>query len=564
MGHLTILRRFLGRAFLLRACAERHASAFRLIALLLCIAALWPFATLAQDSRPAENPGKAVPSATLTRAAIERLKSTYKGEYSREGVEARRALSQKFMELAKDDSGVLREEDVFALLEEARELAIDGGDVQLSFDAIDKSAARFGGDGLVTKVQAVTRAASKTRDATRAANLEHAMELAENLLAIGDWAAASAVAEAGRSITKRVATIEASLLSKWRIVEQAVDVRCRVGRAEAVLRTEPLNPEANRTLGMHYCFEDVDLERGLAHLAASQVDELAGIAKRDLARPTTLSEQEALAESWRVWARPQKRQVRRVALDRARHWYGLALAQAESQDWIRVNKSLGTLSDDIHELAMLVFFNSRPDLRKLRQHVGRELYCVVTGSQHGRIWGSGEYTDDSDISIAAVHAGILRNGERGVVKVTVRAGADSYKGATRNGITSLDYVSFGGSYSVEAAMASVAGTTRALAADPGLLTSLRSKVGESFLFLVAADTGGTVYGTGLYTDDSKLSAAVVHAGLMKEGQQGVVKVTILPGAASYAGSEQNGVTSKSWNEYHRSFRIDAVRLLAKP
>ncbi len=106
------------------------------------------------------------------------------------------------------------------------------------------------------------------------------------------------------------------------------------------------------------------------------------------------------------------------------------------------------------------------------------------------------------------------------------------------------------------------GDPNAIAAstDPGNLTAYRGKVGQSFYFDVTGATEGTVWGNVIYTDDSTLAAAAVHAGVLSPGQRGVVKVTILPGRGSYAGTESNGVTSQPYGEWPGSYSVEASDL----
>jgi hypothetical protein len=92
--------------------------------------------------------------------------------------------------------------------------------------------------------------------------------------------------------------------------------------------------------------------------------------------------------------------------------------------------------------------------------------------------------------------------------------------------------------------------------DPGNLTQFRSQVGQSFYFQVTGRLSGSVWGSGPYTDDSDLATASVHAGLLRDGQQGVVRVTVLPGSGRYDGSIRNGVTSNSYGSWDGSYRID--------
>lgn len=90
-------------------------------------------------------------------------------------------------------------------------------------------------------------------------------------------------------------------------------------------------------------------------------------------------------------------------------------------------------------------------------------------------------------------------------------------------------------------------------AAPANLTGYRSRVGQSFELLVTGITSGAVWGTDVYTDDSYVGLAAVHAGVVAPGETKVVTVTILPGQSSYAASTRNGVTSSPWGAWSGSF-----------
>ena len=50
------------------------------------------------------------------------------------------------------------------------------------------------------------------------------------------------------------------------------------------------------------------------------------------------------------------------------------------------------------------------------------------------------------LATAAVHAGVLKDGETGVVKVKIVAAQGSYSGSAKNGVTSSPFGAYGGSY----------------------------------------------------------------------------------------------------------------------
>jgi hypothetical protein len=85
----------------------------------------------------------------------------------------------------------------------------------------------------------------------------------------------------------------------------------------------------------------------------------------------------------------------------------------------------------------------------LRDQVGKSFVYEVTGKTDGVIWGSGLYTDDSQIATAAVHCGALKAGQKGLVRVTILKGEASYLGSTSNGVTSNPYGEWGGSYRID-------------------------------------------------------------------------------------------------------------------
>jgi hypothetical protein len=60
----------------------------------------------------------------------------------------------------------------------------------------------------------------------------------------------------------------------------------------------------------------------------------------------------------------------------------------------------------------------------------------ITGSTSGStVWGSNPYTDDSDFSVAAVHAGLVLPGETKYIRLTEVGELTGYTGTTKNGVT---------------------------------------------------------------------------------------------------------------------------------
>ncbi len=91
--------------------------------------------------------------------------------------------------------------------------------------------------------------------------------------------------------------------------------------------------------------------------------------------------------------------------------------------------------------------------------------------------------------------------------------------------------------------------------NPGNLTSFREQIGQTFYFEVAGRTTGSLYGTEVYTHDSDLATAAVHIGALKNGESGIVQVTIVASPSEHVSSEQNGVRSTAWGTYSGSYTV---------
>jgi hypothetical protein len=108
---------------------------------------------------------------------------------------------------------------------------------------------------------------------------------------------------------------------------------------------------------------------------------------------------------------------------------------------------------------------------------------------------------------------------------------------------------------VRALRAGVAVADDAVAAGPAPtnLTAYQNQFGKELTFSVtgASTTGQSagVWGTDVYTLDSNLSAAAVHAGVLQPGQTGPVRVRIVQSPPQFVGSFKNGIGSAPYANY---------------
>lgn len=103
---------------------------------------------------------------------------------------------------------------------------------------------------------------------------------------------------------------------------------------------------------------------------------------------------------------------------------------------------------------------------------------------------------------------------------------------------------------------SLCGAKKVVGTDHYVSSIYEGRVGERFAFDCAPGvTPASVWGTGIYTLDSGVCTAAVHSGRFTFAAGGRVVIEIWAGQRSYAASEQNGVSSRSWGSYQTSFAV---------
>ena len=177
-------------------------------------------------------------------------------------------------------------------------------------------------------------------------------------------------------------------------------------------------------------------------------------------------------------------------------------------------------------------------------------HCSATATSKGSVFGTGFYTDDSNICRAALHAGEVTP-EGGNVSFTMRKSQPHYDSTNRNGITSFKWGTYPGNSFTFRALSDLKERC------PSNAVQYRGHDQVISCECTAEATGrGSIYGNGLYTDDSKICRAAVHAGEISLAG-GHVALTMQEGQPTYEGITKNGVTSRSWGAFKGSFTFAA-------
>ncbi len=199
--------------------------------------------------------------------------------------------------------------------------------------------------------------------------------------------------------------------------------------------------------------------------------------------------------------------------------------------------------------------------------IGKRIRIQLPGGGFpASIWGSGVYTDDSSIGSAAVHLGLMTFQTGGSALIEIRPGQDSYQASTANGVSTEAYGSWGGSFifidkdgnAIQAKPMEIHPASNFIAGSDWSTNAVQwaGSVGSRYtLELPRNGSPAPVWGTTVYTNDSSIGSAAVHAGLISFAMGGRVTIEILDGMPSYEGTSRNGVISESYGAWDGSYRF---------
>jgi hypothetical protein len=186
------------------------------------------------------------------------------------------------------------------------------------------------------------------------------------------------------------------------------------------------------------------------------------------------------------------------------------------------------------------------------------LACSPGGTAHS-VWGSDIYTADSSICTAGVHSGLITYQQGGTVTIELRPGRTIYGASERNGVTTSDFGPYQHSFvfktpNTESVVREADEQTPVLWNTAPLMVG--SETGKTYKFKCPPGAKQSyVWGTDIYTADSSICNAAVHAGKFTSESGGSVTIELRPGESSYKGTTRNGIKTNDYGAYGRSFVV---------
>lgn len=225
--------------------------------------------------------------------------------------------------------------------------AVESGSVSVALEAIDRLAHSFDYDVLAGKLRLLESAAKSSKNvAARAKLVNRVLELMEEAMDARRFEVAEEAAKVGETIAARMrdARLRRELSGKrTRIEARRRENRAEgdlLAKAEALLKQDPKDPEANRVVGIKLA-ADSQWKQALPHLLLADDDDIRAAAKGENDRPEDPPRQLALADAWWQVADGLENDQQRAALRaRAVYWYSRAAADLNGLKWARANRRI--------------------------------------------------------------------------------------------------------------------------------------------------------------------------------------------------------------------------------
>lgn len=233
--------------------------------------------------------------------------------------------------------------DRFAFLEEARELAMAGGEVEAATQALEQLA-EFDGAGIANKqvdsVRALTVSVKDPMDLTKLG--QYCLDAIIELSDAEEFTAALEIVKSANTVG--VKSKDQALRDKLKQQQDRISWLKKLSeeaeQARETLKPSPDDATANDRLGRYLCLARQDWEMGLAHLAAGNDAKWKAVAAADRGTSADAAKQVETADAWFELSKSAKTQERSALLSRAKHWYELAAPNTTGLSKVRVETRL--------------------------------------------------------------------------------------------------------------------------------------------------------------------------------------------------------------------------------
>lgn len=330
-----------------------------------------------------------VPSSAQQAKALKEIKATFDADIAKaRKPEEKAELAKSMLQVATESTDPATR---FVMLQTTRDLAAQGGEGEIFFQAVNELNDSFATDPLplvLTGATVLVTNVNKTQDLT--ALIQHFDDFTDMATDADNYGAASQLATLAVAVARKIDDPDALKKANANVTEVATMQAAyrAAGKSFATLAETPRDPGANLLVGKYYCLAKGQWDKGLPMLARGDDAALKALAATEIAKPKTNDQMIELGDEWWDFAEKNFPAAKLQARLHAAEWYRKALPQATGLTKTRIEKRLREL--DIVQVARTVtrtfYFNNEKLIKKDWNLAGT--WQIEKGALRLRDWGS--------------------------------------------------------------------------------------------------------------------------------------------------------------------------------
>lgn len=281
-----------------------------------------------------------VPSSAASRQALADVKEIFRDDYAKAtNPQARIALARTLLSQADKTSAPIER---WVLLSEAMRLASDAGDVDTSFEVIEKSSQTFAVDRNELKLDALTKLSAKCPPQATESLTRKVLSVARTITEAGDATGASKALALAATLARK--TKNRALVADIAKLQQAARDQEKesreLGAIEAKLAAAPDDADVCLEAGKNFCFKAGDWKKGLLLLAKGADTDLSRLAVAEINVGKSAGAVIQLGDAWWDWAEKTRGTDKAAAMNHAIDLYSIALKHVDGLERARLEKRI--------------------------------------------------------------------------------------------------------------------------------------------------------------------------------------------------------------------------------
>lgn len=292
---------------------------------------------MAEESSPHER--LPVPNSTAQTRVRNQIREQHRAEFSKRNAADQLALAH---ELQTEAAAAAHDDPnrQYVLLREAREAAVNAGDLDAAFSIIQDTSKAFLLDANELRVTSLTDTYDRAL-VPKIQLMDTYLKVATDALSHADVQLAFQSSRLATKIareSKDPATIQRAKVVDLRVHEARRQLTEAVAASNR-LKVNPDNPDASTIVGRYLCFVQGQWDQGLPLLARGSDKPLRDLASADQSGPNDAAAMADLADRW--WNLPDTaRTPQAKSRQRAVHWYEQALPNLKGEQKAQATQRL--------------------------------------------------------------------------------------------------------------------------------------------------------------------------------------------------------------------------------